>query len=109
MTDRPRVDILNFSFYDRDGARVLAGGAERYVLELARVIDAIGAQPQIIQNSSAPWTSMNMERWLTPTGSSPRFIPLVFFAISSALSSVSSSATSGFGSFWYSAQNAASP
>src|SRR5688572_26242854 len=52
MTDRPRVDILNFSFYDWDGERVLAGGAERYVLELARVIGALGAQPQIIQNAN---------------------------------------------------------
>ena len=52
MTERPRVDILNFSFYDWDGERVLAGGAERYVLELARVIGALGAQPQIIQNAN---------------------------------------------------------
>ena len=52
MTDRPRVDILNFNFFDWDGERVLVGGAERYVLELARLIGALGAQPQIVQNAN---------------------------------------------------------
>lgn len=51
MTDRPRVDIVNFNFFDWDGERVFAGGAERYVLELARLIDALGAQPRIVQNA----------------------------------------------------------
>ncbi len=51
MTDRPRVDILNFNFFDWDGERVLVGGAERYVLELARLIGALGAQPRIVQNA----------------------------------------------------------
>jgi glycosyltransferase involved in cell wall biosynthesis len=52
MTDRPRVDIVNFNFLDWDGERVLAGGAERYVLELARLLDALGFAPRIVQNAN---------------------------------------------------------
>jgi len=51
MTNRPRVDILNFNFFDWDGEHVVVGGAERYVLELARLIGSLGAQPRIVQNA----------------------------------------------------------
>ena len=76
MTDRPRVDILNFNFYDWDGDRVLIGGAERYVLELARWIGALGAQPRIVQNANryfskvyadVPWWGCPpRRRWIWP-------------------------------------------
>ena len=52
MNDLPRFDIVNFNFFDWDGDRVLTGGAERYVTELARVIRSLGAQPRILQNAN---------------------------------------------------------
>lgn len=52
MTDRPRVDILTFNFFDWDGERVITGGAERYALELARLVGVLGAQPRIVQNAN---------------------------------------------------------
>lgn len=54
-SDAPRVDILNFNFYDWDGERPIAGGAERYVLELARLIAALGLRPRLVQNARRPF------------------------------------------------------
>jgi glycosyltransferase involved in cell wall biosynthesis/SAM-dependent methyltransferase len=61
MTDRPRVDILTFNFFDWDGARVITGGAERYVLELARLVGALGAQPRIVQNANRIFSKVHAE------------------------------------------------
>ena len=61
MTDRPRVDIVNFNFFDWDGERVFAGGAERYVLELARLVGALGAQPRIVQNAYRHFSTVYRE------------------------------------------------
>ena len=61
MTDRPRVDIVNFNFFDWDGESVLIGGAERYVLELARVVGALGAQPRIVQNANRFFSKVHAE------------------------------------------------
>ena len=51
MTDRSRVDILNFNFFDWDGRTLMVGGAERYVLELARLVRRLGLVPRIVQNA----------------------------------------------------------
>ena len=56
MTDRPRVDIVNFNFLDWDGERLFTGGAERYVLELVRLLDALGFAPRIVQNANRPFS-----------------------------------------------------
>lgn len=51
MSARPRVDILNIGFFDANGVRAFTGGAERYVLDLARLLFALGLQPRLMQNA----------------------------------------------------------
>lgn len=51
-----RVDILNVSFLDWSGERKIAGGAERYVLELASIVRSIGFVPRLLQNASVPFS-----------------------------------------------------
>ena len=51
---------------------------------------------------------MNIVRWLQPSGTTPRLRRLILAAIWSAVSRSSSGVSSGSGSFWYSAKNAAS-
>jgi glycosyltransferase involved in cell wall biosynthesis len=51
MPAPPRVDILNINFFDWDGVRAFNGGAERYVLDLARMLCALGARPRLLQNA----------------------------------------------------------
>lgn len=51
MAGPPRVDIVNGSFFDWDGERILIGGAERYVLALAELIGRLGLCPRILQGS----------------------------------------------------------
>jgi|GEM_PF-1487622 len=46
------VDILNVNFFDWDGEIVYKGGAERYVYDLALLIEKIGYQPRIVQNAN---------------------------------------------------------
>ncbi|HEX4884400.1 MAG TPA: glycosyltransferase [Casimicrobiaceae bacterium] len=55
MTPRLRADIVNFAFFDAEGARLLTGGAERYVLELARHLAGLGFVPRILQNATVPF------------------------------------------------------
>jgi GT2 family glycosyltransferase/glycosyltransferase involved in cell wall biosynthesis len=55
MTERLRVDIVNFAFFDADGARLFTGGAERYVLELCRLLDGLGFAPRVVQHANAPF------------------------------------------------------
>lgn len=45
-----RVDIVNVSFFDWTGETLFKGGAERYVIDLCRLLIEEGAQPRIIQN-----------------------------------------------------------
>jgi glycosyltransferase involved in cell wall biosynthesis len=51
MPARPRVDILNINFFDWDGVRAFNGGAERYVLDLARMLSVLGMRPRLLQNA----------------------------------------------------------
>ena len=51
MPHRPRVDILNINFFDWDGQRAFTGGAERYVLDLARLLAGFGMRPRLLQNA----------------------------------------------------------
>ena len=55
MITLPRVDILNINFYDWSGEAVIAGGAERYVRDLAHWLQTKGFEPRLIQNASAPF------------------------------------------------------
>src|SRR5580693_2592325 len=52
MSTAPRVDILNFNFYDWSGERVFTGGAERYVHDLALLCRRLGLQSRLIQNAN---------------------------------------------------------
>lgn len=47
-----RVDIVNNLFFDRSGQKLLKGGAERYVHDLAQLCQSLGYQPRILQNAS---------------------------------------------------------
>jgi glycosyltransferase involved in cell wall biosynthesis/2-polyprenyl-3-methyl-5-hydroxy-6-metoxy-1,4-benzoquinol methylase len=59
MTARPRVDFVNFNFYDWDGVRRYEGGAERYVLDLARLVRSLGGVPRILQNARKAFTRVH--------------------------------------------------
>jgi glycosyltransferase involved in cell wall biosynthesis/2-polyprenyl-3-methyl-5-hydroxy-6-metoxy-1,4-benzoquinol methylase len=52
MSTAPRVDILNFNFFDWSGERVFTGGAERYVHDLALLCRRLGLQSRLIQNAN---------------------------------------------------------
>ena len=43
------VDIVNVNFYDWDGATLYKGGAERYVYDLASILQEDGWSPRILQ------------------------------------------------------------
>jgi glycosyltransferase involved in cell wall biosynthesis len=50
-----RIDILNVSFFDWDGDKLFKGGAERYVTDLARLCEKMGARVRLIQNANQPF------------------------------------------------------
>jgi glycosyltransferase involved in cell wall biosynthesis len=51
MNAVPRVDIVNFNFFDWDGEKLFTGGAERYVAELAQLVQRLGVPARIVQNA----------------------------------------------------------
>ncbi len=53
--DPARVDILNINVFDWDGQRAFAGGAERYVADLARLLSQLGMRPRLLQNAHFPF------------------------------------------------------
>lgn len=50
-----RVVIATYTFFDLDGGVVFLGGAERYVIELSRLIRELGYVPEIWQCGNAHW------------------------------------------------------
>lgn len=46
-----RVDIINHNFYDWDGKTLYKGGAERYVYDLALLLQSMGYQVRILQGA----------------------------------------------------------
>lgn len=50
-----RVIILTYTFFDFDGNVLYAGGAERYVLELADLIRGLGCTPEVYQCGNGFW------------------------------------------------------
>lgn len=48
---RPKVDIVNMNFYDWHGEVLFNGGAERYVYDLAVLLNEMGCDVRILQNS----------------------------------------------------------
>jgi len=52
---RPKVDIVNINFYDWHGEVVFKGGAERYVYDLAVLLEEMGCDVRILQNSYEPF------------------------------------------------------
>lgn len=52
---RPKVDIVNVNFYDWHGEVVFKGGAERYVYDLAVLLNRMGCDVRILQNSYEPF------------------------------------------------------
>ncbi|MBM3143762.1 MAG: glycosyltransferase [Chloroflexi bacterium] len=50
-----RVVILTYTFFDFDGGNMYCGGAERYVLELARLIRELGFFPELYQCGNGYW------------------------------------------------------
>ncbi len=51
-----RVVILTYTFFDFDGNKMYAGGAERYVLELAGLVRELGYTPEVYQCGNGFWT-----------------------------------------------------
>ncbi|MBS4068887.1 MAG: glycosyltransferase family 4 protein [Sulfurimonas sp.] len=55
-TDKEHVvDIVNVNFFDWNGQTLYKGGAERYVLDLAKLIERSGRKARIIQNANTPF------------------------------------------------------
>ncbi len=50
-----RVAVLTYTFFDFDGNDMYYGGAERYVLELARLIRGWGYYPEVYQCGNGYW------------------------------------------------------
>lgn len=50
-----RIDIISYLFYDFDGKVYMNGGAERYIVDLARLITDMGFRVRIIQNAHEPF------------------------------------------------------
>lgn len=50
--EKNRVDIINVNFYDWDGNVVYKGGAERYVYDLAKLLQSLGYTPRIVQGAN---------------------------------------------------------
>lgn len=50
-----RVVILSYTFFDFDGNNMYYGGAERYVLELARLMRELGYYPELYQCGNGYW------------------------------------------------------
>jgi len=53
--DVPVVDLLTFYFFDWQGDSLRLGGAERYILDLSRLLRVKGFRPRIVQNSLQPF------------------------------------------------------
>lgn len=49
------VDIISVNFYDQEGNVLFKGGAERYIFDLAKILQAMGHKPRIFQNAHHPF------------------------------------------------------
>ncbi|MGI5864908.1 MAG: glycosyltransferase, partial [Myxococcales bacterium] len=54
-TARRPVAIINVNFFDWDGAELYKGGAERYVFDLARLLQREGHTVRLVQNANQPF------------------------------------------------------
>ena len=50
-----RVILLSYTFFDFDGENMFFGGAERYLLELAKLIRQQGYYPEVVQCGNGYW------------------------------------------------------
>jgi glycosyltransferase involved in cell wall biosynthesis len=50
-----RVVMITYSFFDFDGNNMFFGGAERYVVELGRIMRQMGYEPEIWQCGNSFW------------------------------------------------------
>lgn len=50
-----RVPILTPKFFNEDGGDMFAGGAERYLIELNRLIRSMGYRPEVYQAARGSW------------------------------------------------------
>ncbi|MFO1311867.1 MAG: glycosyltransferase [Burkholderiales bacterium] len=73
MPAAPRVDILNIGFFDGEGVRAYTGGAERYVIDLARLLSVFGLRPRLLQNARLPFTREFEGFEVVGIPASPRF------------------------------------
>ena len=52
---RPVAHVYTVTFFDMDGQYVYPGGAERYIVDLARVLDTLGIGLEIFQAGRSHW------------------------------------------------------
>jgi glycosyltransferase involved in cell wall biosynthesis len=50
-----RINVYTYLFYDLNGKNFMNGGAERYLEDLAKLINSYGYNCNIFQNSLIPW------------------------------------------------------
>lgn len=53
--DSRRVPIATTTFFDFDGNNMFFGGAERYLIELARLVRELGYEPEVYQCAHGSW------------------------------------------------------
>lgn len=57
------VYIFQYSYFTQDGSKYISGGAERYVTDLAYLIDRLGYQPILVQwgnkDDKQPWVKIH--------------------------------------------------
>lgn len=49
------INVYTYLFYDLNGKNFMNGGAERYLEDLAKLINSYGYNCNIFQNSLIPW------------------------------------------------------
>ncbi len=59
-----RVLLVTHKFLNFDGKEIFLGGAERYLIELARLIRELGYEPIIVQGGSQNWLAYYQGVWV---------------------------------------------
>ena len=70
------VNILAPTFFNFDGHDMFCGGAERYLIELCKLVRELGYSPQVYQNATRPWVRYyeDIPVFGVPTGGDSRLL-----------------------------------
>ncbi|GAP07541.1 glycosyltransferase [Anaerolinea thermolimosa] len=63
-SERKRVLLISHKFFGFDGKEIYLGGAERYLIELSKIIREIGYEPVIVQAGDHDWMHFYQGIWV---------------------------------------------